>query len=190
MAFVAFAAFNDLTLSFPLEVSLKGFQTYISEIQNSEYFIKDVDIQYEKLVNMQAAISATTINGQTPQICLERAILLYYKITDFPPNKKQKTIVLFLMNWFASISYLDDNKYTRALRSDPEKNGIRLVYSNDKSWHDLAKDLTKHNKLTIRTCGLCKSPASHKCSKCLSIWYCCREHQKEHWKEHKKECCK
>lgn len=30
--------------------------------------------------------------------------------------------------------------------------------------------------------------ASNVCSKCKSVWYCGREHQKLHWKEHKKVC--
>ena len=37
-------------------------------------------------------------------------------------------------------------------------------------------------------CGLCQSPASHRCSGCKSQWYCCDAHQKAHWSVHRPEC--
>lgn len=39
-----------------------------------------------------------------------------------------------------------------------------------------------------KTCEVCKKPASSKCSKCKSSWYCGRECQVSAWKSHKQRC--
>lgn len=38
------------------------------------------------------------------------------------------------------------------------------------------------------TCAVCHAVATQYCSSCHSVFYCCREHQKQHWKIHKAEC--
>ena len=40
----------------------------------------------------------------------------------------------------------------------------------------------------IRECNMCDNSASHKCSVCQDVYYCCREHQKQDWKKHKLVC--
>lgn len=37
-------------------------------------------------------------------------------------------------------------------------------------------------------CELCGAAASLRCSKCLTTYYCCKEHQRSDWKDHKKFC--
>ncbi|KAJ8981905.1 hypothetical protein NQ317_007297 [Molorchus minor] len=37
-------------------------------------------------------------------------------------------------------------------------------------------------------CEICQKPASQKCGKCHSVYYCSKEHQKNGWKVHKKLC--
>lgn len=37
-------------------------------------------------------------------------------------------------------------------------------------------------------CAVCKVETSRRCSRCLEIYYCNREHQREDWKRHKTEC--
>ncbi|KLO07678.1 hypothetical protein SCHPADRAFT_1001474 [Schizopora paradoxa] len=39
-----------------------------------------------------------------------------------------------------------------------------------------------------QACPICNSPATDRCSKCASAYYCSKEHQKEHWPEHKAKC--
>jgi hypothetical protein len=39
-------------------------------------------------------------------------------------------------------------------------------------------------------CGVCKKPATNRCSKCKTVSYCSREHQKEDWKSHCTICHK
>jgi hypothetical protein len=39
-----------------------------------------------------------------------------------------------------------------------------------------------------KECGLCHVSATMICGGCRSIYYCCKEHQKEHWKTHKASC--
>lgn len=40
------------------------------------------------------------------------------------------------------------------------------------------------------TCGGCGKPASKRCSKCKSEWYCSKECQVKRWKQHKEMCIK
>ncbi|KAL9185028.1 hypothetical protein ACHAXT_002805 [Thalassiosira profunda] len=37
-------------------------------------------------------------------------------------------------------------------------------------------------------CAVCSAPASKRCTKCKSVWYCGREHQVSDWKAHKARC--
>jgi hypothetical protein len=37
-------------------------------------------------------------------------------------------------------------------------------------------------------CILCQSPATKRCSRCRSVFYCTQQHQRDHWPEHKKTC--
>ena len=37
-------------------------------------------------------------------------------------------------------------------------------------------------------CGCCGEPATQRCSKCKSVWYCSRECQLKDWKAHKEMC--
>jgi hypothetical protein len=46
------------------------------------------------------------------------------------------------------------------------------------------EDLREH------TCRECYGAAGLRCSKCVVVWYCSRECQKEDWKKHKKMCGK
>ncbi|KAJ9579509.1 hypothetical protein L9F63_004828 [Diploptera punctata] len=38
------------------------------------------------------------------------------------------------------------------------------------------------------SCAVCKAQATQCCSGCHSVFYCCRDHQKQHWKIHKSQC--
>lgn len=38
------------------------------------------------------------------------------------------------------------------------------------------------------SCGVCGQAASQRCSKCKSLSYCSKEHQKQHWRLHKQIC--
>jgi hypothetical protein len=46
----------------------------------------------------------------------------------------------------------------------------------------------EEEELEAQTCSWCGSPASLRCSRCKSTWYCCKEHQRMHWREHKITC--
>ena len=37
-------------------------------------------------------------------------------------------------------------------------------------------------------CEVCKEPARSRCSKCKTVSYCSREHQKHDWKSHRSVC--
>ncbi|XP_041533383.1 zinc finger MYND domain-containing protein 10 [Microtus oregoni] len=37
-------------------------------------------------------------------------------------------------------------------------------------------------------CAYCNAEASKRCSRCQSVWYCCRECQVKHWEKHGKTC--
>ncbi|XP_052575937.1 zinc finger MYND domain-containing protein 10 isoform X2 [Peromyscus californicus insignis] len=37
-------------------------------------------------------------------------------------------------------------------------------------------------------CAYCNAEASKRCSRCQSVWYCCRECQVKHWEKHAKTC--
>lgn len=43
---------------------------------------------------------------------------------------------------------------------------------------------TTHHK-----CPVCNGPADNRCSRCKSMFYCSKEHQRQHWKTHKREQC-
>jgi len=40
----------------------------------------------------------------------------------------------------------------------------------------------------VSNCQICEKPAPMKCKKCLTVGYCCKEHQTEDWRIHKKKC--
>lgn len=42
--------------------------------------------------------------------------------------------------------------------------------------------------LKLNCCAICGVAANNKCSACLMVVYCSKEHQKAHWKKHKNEC--
>ena len=54
------------------------------------------------------------------------------------------------------------------------------------------KKLDKENKKECvrNVCGLesCNNPAKEKCSKCGSVYYCSKSHQKQDWNRHKPKC--
>ena len=39
-----------------------------------------------------------------------------------------------------------------------------------------------------KVCFVCLKPSTMKCSRCLTIQYCCKEYQKQDWKVHKNNC--
>jgi hypothetical protein len=79
--------------------------------------------------------------------------------------------------WTLNIIYL----VHRGTLKDDMMNGFLIIDGNGiQNFED------GYKKQTL--CGLCNKKASQKCSRCLTTYYCCVEHQKEHWKEHKKAC--
>ena len=48
----------------------------------------------------------------------------------------------------------------------------------------------KREDMTLQNCAVCHINAKNTCSKCRSVYYCSKQHQKQDWKTHKKECAK
>ena len=47
----------------------------------------------------------------------------------------------------------------------------------------------EYSKYEMRfRCAVCKKPTLMKCSGCLQVSYCCKEHQMMHWPSHKPHC--
>ncbi|CAH1266376.1 TDRD1 [Branchiostoma lanceolatum] len=42
--------------------------------------------------------------------------------------------------------------------------------------------------LQDKPCAQCGAAAEQRCGRCLSVYYCSRDHQKEHWKAHRLDC--
>lgn len=40
----------------------------------------------------------------------------------------------------------------------------------------------------VAVCEVCKEASAQRCSRCKSVYYCSKDHQKAHWKQHKKTC--
>ncbi|KAM4063380.1 MYND finger domain-containing protein [Hirsutella rhossiliensis] len=51
--------------------------------------------------------------------------------------------------------------------------------------HSIPKTLVTQRKV-CRVCG--EMAGARRCSRCLTVAYCSRQHQKEDWKVHKKGC--
>ncbi len=62
---------------------------------------------------------------------------------------------------------------------------VRVVVAYS-SWQVSKKMEEADNK--TENCALCTKKANLRCSGCLIVFYCCKDHQKIHWKEHKQEC--
>lgn len=37
-------------------------------------------------------------------------------------------------------------------------------------------------------CAVCNIETSNRCARCISVYYCCRDHQRSDWRKHKSEC--
>lgn len=84
-------------------------------------------------------------------------------------DKDWKKISEYQMNYFRE---KDDGKPDDALKS------IMKLYGSDV--FDQFEDDPK--------CAGCGDPATMRCSRCKTEWYCSRECQLSRWKEHKKLC--
>ncbi|KAM4063889.1 MYND finger domain-containing protein [Hirsutella rhossiliensis] len=57
--------------------------------------------------------------------------------------------------------------------------------------HSIPKTLVTQDALSTegKVCRVCREIAgARRCSRCLAVAYCSRQHQKEDWKVHKKGC--
>ena len=47
---------------------------------------------------------------------------------------------------------------------------------------------TEASTAFTNACAVCQAPATKRCSRCKTVWYCTVDHQRSHWKAHKADC--
>ena len=110
------------------------------------------------------------------------AILL--SVGDLPPRKEGETVPPGFTHTCFAVSIDELRK--------PREN-VQLMHPPGIVLRDPDPESTRPTEAAyappaLSACSTCGSEASHTCSKCGTMAYCCREHQVEHWKEHKKSC--
>jgi hypothetical protein len=75
-------------------------------------------------------------------------------------------------------------------------NGMSLSEINNlmQNSENTSKNLRRYGKdngfFNPKLCEICKIASKHKCSQCLTTYYCSEKCQIDHWKAHKKSCNK
>ena len=88
----------------------------------------------------------------------------------------------FITTWFLNIYYL--TKIGRI----PDDNNFGFLIMEGKDIRNVAQEAFQDAYKQTLTCGVCQSPSKTKCSRCLKVYYCCRDCQMADWKKHKKVC--
>jgi hypothetical protein len=165
------AFFNGTPLTFPVQQSSKELFEFIDE-QVKEYDTNDIEFYYEQTATMERTLNDNAKNG----FCRQKELEKVARILGF------ETALEFYLLWFCNIRFLlkvgriqDDNNY-----------GFLTMEGQD--IFSIANEAFKDAYKATLICGVCKSPTKTKCSRCLSVYYCCRDCQTADWKTHKKVC--
>jgi hypothetical protein len=165
------AFFNGTGLTFPVIIPSKKIFEFIDE-QILSYDKNDIEFYYKQTDHMEKTINKNAKNG----FCREKEQEKVAKILGF------KNAYGLIIIWFCNIRFLlkmgriqDDNNF-----------GFLTMEGNDIM--SVAKDLFKDLYKQTLTCGVCQAPSKTKCSRCLKVYYCCKDCQLADWKKHKKVC--
>jgi hypothetical protein len=171
MSSVNQAFFNGTGLTFPVIMPSKKLFEFIDE-QILLYDKNDIEFYYEQTKQMEKTLNDNAKNG----FCREKEQEKVAKILGYKNARDMITI------WFCNIRFLikmgriqDDNNF-----------GFLIMEGGD--IFNVAQEAFQDAYKETLTCGVCQTPSKTKCSRCLKVYYCCRDCQMADWKKHKKVC--
>jgi hypothetical protein len=176
------STFKGITINYPYHTSKDKFFELFDKLVEEIKKIASVEDVYLEMKKVEGLILENRVNGEITQFVLEKV------------SKIMKLeLSVFITSWFANINFLIKHKYKNAELSADDY-GFVIGFPNTEEENTLektmklAKSFRKDFKKDKKICGVCAEPAEKLCVICKSIYYCCREHQKQDWKRHKKEC--
>jgi len=176
------SVFKKVSINFPYHTSKDKFFELLDALVEEIKKTATADDVYWEMKKVEGLIMENRVNGEITQFVLEKVCrIMKFELRDF------------IISWFANIHFLIKHKYRNAeLSGDDYAFVISFPDTEEENTLEqtmkLAKSLRKDHKKRLKVCGVCAEPADKLCVICKSIYYCCREHQKQDWKRHKKEC--
>ena len=159
-----FASYKGFGISFPIKMTMEKMFDFLDDVAKEQEAL--ITLHAQKTF-YNALKDASGVNRPTIHIIAQVA-----EVFELDVNQ-------FITLWFSNIKTL----LKKGVIKQDDKNGFIIVSSKSKE-----EKLMKI--LLLKVCVVCKKESKHKCSKCGSVRYCCKEHQVENWKEHKKYCGK
>jgi len=165
------AFFNGTGIAFPYTIPSKKLFEFLDE-QILSYDKNDIEFYYKQTEQIENTLCDNAKNG----FCREKEYEKVAKLLGF------ENMVGMIIIWFCNIRYL--TKIGRI----PEDNKFGFLIMEGKDIRYFAQEAFQDAYKQTLTCGVCQAPSKTKCSRCLKVYYCCRDCQLADWKKHKKVC--